>query len=199
MPEATALRKLSYTSIDYIVHLRNFWSTASESWHPGSAARPAITESDVQYLYKISDVLTTAGALAKHVVSGNTMRVYTNDINILHDVLAASNNFSFITFTEAAITQPRDSVCLVDPQHQYRSYFKQLSLTVSEKTNIVNFLINQQPNIRLSPGLTQWLTFKYNHSSAGAYFFDYNDTGMAVLLSLINPRLLRKTLKIMKA
>jgi hypothetical protein len=61
----------------------------------------------------------------------------------------------------------------------------------------VNFLANQ-PMVRLSPALTQWIDLKFTRTQ-DYFFIDYNTTAWLTMLSLVTPGLIRKTLQIIPA
>jgi len=212
MPEASALRKLTHANIDYVIYLRRFW-LGSQYTKPMTGGYPGgysltnrekdmiqiISDGIVQDLYTVCDVLAAADkSQFRHVVSGDLLRVYTNDVALLDRLLRANPTFNSREFTEAVINRPKDTILLKNPHHKYRSYFNRTKLEVAEKKIVTNFLANYQSSIRLSPCLQDWVTQSFRYTEP-YYFVDHDDTAWLVMLSLVRPRLIKKTVNITKA
>ena len=213
MPEASALRKLTHNNIDYVIYLRRFWLSSQHTRLIPAAGFPSgysslnqemdmirpIPNVVVQDLYNVCDVLVAAGkSQFRHVVSGNLLRVYTNDVALFDQLLLANPTFNYREFTEAVVDRPKDTIQLKNPHHKYRSYFKRTKLEVTEKKIVANFLANYQGSIRLSPCLQDWVTQSFRYTEP-YYFVDHDDTAWLVMLSLVRPGLIKKTVSITKA
>jgi hypothetical protein len=205
MVEASALRKLTHANIDYVISLRK--ALLSSQYSTGTAFRSDWAKNAVlrisagveQNLHIVCDVLVaTDKSQFRHVVSGDRLRVYTNDVALFDRLLLACPVLDNRGFTEAVVDRPKDTVQLKNPHHKYRSYFTRTKLTVNEKKMIANFLSNYQGSIRLSPCLQDWATQSFRYTEP-YYFVDHDDTAWLVMLSLVRPGLIKKTFNITKA
>jgi hypothetical protein len=156
-----------------------------------------ITEEVEQNLYDFADILRNSGADLKLVVSTNYGWVYTNDL-ILIGQLKTLRMLTGKRYTEAVVDRPKNTIRLKNPKHNYRSYFKITKLTGQQKHNLINFLNNQQPSIRISPALAEWTTSAF-HRTQDYFFVDHNDMSWLTMLALVQPGIIRKTQQIILA
>jgi hypothetical protein len=194
MIEATALREWSHDGIDRIINQRKRYSLNINwggSWKNSSAER--ITPEVQQRLHRICDIINSSRDQAKVMLTGNWIYVYTSDQTLLKTLMDASTSLSD-TCTEVVLQGPPDCVILQKANHQYRSYFRNLRLDNNTSLNLRGFL-QVQENIRLSPAL---MTFFENgwQMSQDYYFIDHDNMSTISMLSMIAPRLVRKTLPI---
>jgi hypothetical protein len=96
------------------------------------------------------------------------------------------------TYTQAQIDRPKNTIRLRNPQHQHRGYFKRLKLTLDQKNHLINFFINQEEHIRLSPALVTWVDQQFLRTQ-DYFFIDYDEESWLLMLGLIHPGLIRKT------
>jgi hypothetical protein len=156
-----------------------------------------ITDENVENLHKLTDVLLRSRVDFKLVTSISSGWIYTNDIKLLNDL----RELDFLiekTYSEAVINRPKNTIKLKDPQHTHRSYLKSIKLTDAEKTQLCNFFINQVGYIRLSPALEKWIDDKF-YRTQDYFFVDHNDESWLLMLSLITPGMIRKTVKLITA
>jgi hypothetical protein len=126
----------------------------------------------------------------KLVTSVSQAWVYTNNVELIEQL----SQFDFLIaqqYTQAIIDRPKNTIRLRDPQHQYRSYLKSVKLTEEEKTQLINFLMNQQ-DIRISPALAHWTEDRW-HRTQDYFFVDHDTESWLVMLALVKPGLIRKT------
>jgi hypothetical protein len=155
-----------------------------------------ITKTTVENLHTLAEVLLTAPVAFKLVVSAFTGYVYTNDLTLIDQVIKLPG-IENAEYTRAIVGRPKNTIQLKDPKYQWRSYFKLSKLTVEQKRHLTNFLANQ-PTVRISPSLMQWINFKYTRTQ-DYFFVDYNETTWLTMLSLVQPGLIRKTMQIIPA
>jgi hypothetical protein len=161
-----------------------------------------IRQQRVDRVLSIADFLYPHRFEIKMMFSGNWGTFYTNSWDFVCEIV--SKNFSLdVELKEAVIDRPRDTVRLESSQFNYRSYFAEISITTDAKQNLKQYLISQ-PDIRIGPGLMTWLNEqrhynRWRQNSTQRYFFiDHNNAGFPVMLSLIIPSLVRKTISIIK-
>lgn len=199
LDEVNCLRTLEHTHIDSMIERRIAWRRIDQTMHRStpttvlSNQSNKITETTVENLHRLADVLLTTPANFKLVVSAFTGYVYTNDLMLI-DQVAKLPGVSYVEYSQAVVSRPRNTIQLKNPRHQFRSYFKISKLTAEQKTYLKNFLANQT-DIRISPALTQWINFKYTRTQ-DYFFIDYNEPVWPTMLSLVLPGLIRKTMQI---
>ena len=202
LEEVSCLRTLDHAHIDSMIERRIAWRSISQTM----TSRPQITqlsnqsnkitETTVKNLHTLADVLLTTPATFKLVVSAFTGYVYANDLRLI-DSVAKLPGVSYVEYSQAVVSRPKNTIQLRDPKYQWRSYFKVGKLTAEQKAHLKNFLANQTA-IRISPALKQWINFKYTRTQ-DYFFIDYNEPVWLTMLSLVQPGLIRKTLEIIPA
>jgi hypothetical protein len=203
LDEVNCLRTLDHAHIDSQIERRIAWRSIQQTLTPNRSTGAIATmlsnrsnkidETTVEHLHLLADVLLTAPANFKLVVSSFTGYVYANDLTLI-DRVSKLPGITDIEYTRAIVGRPKNTIRLKDPQHQWRSYFKISKLTTDQKTQLTNFLANQS-TVRLSPALTQWLDLKFTRTQ-DYFFIDYNEPAWLTMLSLVQPGLIRKTLEI---
>lgn len=192
--EVTALRKLDHASIDETLDRRLEWREKTQ-WGAANSFFKEITVDLRLRLHLLCDYLQPLQDV-KIVFSTNHAWIYTNDIDLLADI----DRYPDIThryYTEAVVDRPIDTVLLKSSQFKQRSYFRCVKLTVQEKSNIKEFVTNNEEFIRASKSLKDWWadwsksTYLMDH-----YFIDHNNTTHLTMLGLIRPGLIRKTKQI---
>lgn len=189
--EATALRGWTHDSIhDTLARRKTIGINWGGSWR--NQNREHITPEVEQKLYQICDIINNSREQVKVMLTSNFLYAYTNDQSLLQLLINFGNECD--TLTEIELQGPKDSVVLRQANHRYRSYFRNLRIDNKTSTNLRGFL-QVQENLRFSPAL---LTFFENgwQMSQDYYFIDHDDMSIISMLSMIAPRLIRKTLPI---
>ena len=133
----------------------------------------------------------------KLVTSVSSAWIYTNDVKLLEQV--SELNFLICkAYTEAVVDRPKNTIKLKDPKHRYRSYLRSVKLTDEEKTQLCNFFTNQQSHARMGPALLNWMDERW-HRTQDYFFIDHDDKSWLVMLSLIKPGMIRKTVNLIAA
>ena len=196
--EASCLRELDHKYIDMMLDRRKAWREVAQQRRSRvspqtivTRRRKEITDKTVKDLHTIADALLTAGVDFKLVVSVETAWVYTNNIDLIKQ-LDQLDCLTKKTYTQAQINRPKNTIRLKNPEHKHRGYFKRLKLTLDQKNQLINFFINQTGYVRLSPALVIWCDGQFLRTQ-DYFFIDYNEESWAVMLALIHPGLLRKT------
>jgi hypothetical protein len=201
--EVSCLRELDHDLIDQQILRRQQWREQSlMRWRSSqkniatltSRARREIQASTVEDLHTLASVLLDTASDFKLVVSMDQAHVYSNDSALIAqvDCLPMLRNK---THTRAKVTRPKNTIQLKNPLYQYRTYFKVTKLTTVQKQQLVDFLNNQAPYIRISPALKQWFGQSFNRTQ-DYFFVDYNGSSWSSMLALVAPGLTRKTLNI---
>lgn len=208
LDEANALKSLDHEYIDAIIERRILWrEVAQQRWSNGtqnfnqtiiSKRWRDITDKTSEDLHNFAELLISTSTEFKLVTSVNHGWVYTNAISLIKKL----KNLDYLSdkdYTEAVVSRPKGTVKLKVPKHTHRSYFKSIKLTHQQKQNLINFFINQQDNIRVGPAFNKWLTESPYLRTQDYFFIDHVGESWLVMLNLIYPGIIRKTMEIIPA
>jgi len=206
LDEVSCLRELNHQYIDVIIDRRRQWREISlQRWtnavqsNKNIVTRRAkeITDENVANLHALTDVLLRSRVDFKLVTSVSSAWIYTNNIKLIKQL----GEIDFLickTYTEAVVDRPKNTIKLKYPNHKYRSYLKCVKLTDEEKTHLCNFFANQQRHARIGPALLKWMSERY-HRTQDYFFIDHDEENWLVMLSLIKPGMIRKTVELIAA
>lgn len=173
--------------------MRQRWpSTSQDRYHS------YISDTTRANIHSMADFITGISTPYKIVVENKTMRLYTNDLNIVQ----AIEHIGFVTrrrYSQVHVDRPKDTIRLKNPQHQLRSYFKETKITPEDKAAVAQFLTSQ-PGIRIGTGLRSWLDDGYSRYSSkytrDYFFVDHDNHSWLTMLALVRPGLIRRTVQI---
>ena len=199
LDEASALRVLDHASIDSMIKRKQMWRQTAQQRRINNKQATRIhwrdiTEDTVNNLHLVAQTLLITTTDFKLVVGGNRAWVYTNDCS-LFDQLDDISVLQHKTYTQAQINRPRDSIRLQRSNYKFRTYFRFVKLTATEKNTLSAFLIGQQSHAKLSPSLKLWIQNPFNRVQ-DYFFVDYATDSWLTMLNLVRPGLVRKTLHI---
>ena len=202
MHEAGCLRGLSHRDIASRIE----WITSSR-W---ANKRPIFPE-DIDNLYAMCDFLLANKHAFKLYVESNTLRVYTNDVDLIESIEHRSEPKN-IRVTQALAINERDVVLLKNPVHVYRTQLRSIDLTTEQRIAVKSMIDNSHGQIRSSPGLDVYLKYvkpqgRVNFPSIGhgwirgrnltaTPFIDHNDRKWETMISLVVPGFVSKTVPI---
>ena len=198
----SCLKELNHQYIDIIIARRRQWREISlQRWNTANKTivtkrAKEITDSNVENLHTLTDVLLRSRVDFKLVTSVSQAWIYTNDIELLEKL----NCYDFLMwkqYTVAQVDRPKDTIKLKNPGHKFRSYLKSVKLSDEEKTRFINF-INNQTEIRVSPALAHWIEDRW-HRTQDYFFVDYDEQSWLVMLALVKPGMIRKTVELIAA
>lgn len=204
LEEVSCLKHLDHDYIDTILERRKYWieishqrltKATSQRGTPTimSKRRREITEVTELNLHQLANTLLGATNEFKLVTSVDQCWVYSNDVELIEE-LSLDYELKYKTYTEAIVDRPKDTIRLKNPTHAQRSYFKTLKLTPQVKETICNFFKNQS-DIRLSPSLAYWINEDL-YRTQDYFFVDHTGESWLLMLALVKPGLIRKTVTI---
>lgn len=195
MPEAFVLRRKDHAIMDRVLQNRRDWG-AKMAQQPGSWlwSRIDITDDQIQNLHLVLDWILAQGDNIKITVSGDYLHVYTNNQALAESAAAVPGTKSLRIHQVQLVGDPA-AVNLRQTDYKNRTYLRWSAMTLTQKQNLRTMLQNQT-DIRLSPGLDQWLQTNHNLHLYDHHFIDHNDSGMLTLLALALGRVIRKTVPI---
>lgn len=194
LPEAHVLRKLDHDHIDRGISIRREWQKRSVnfggSWYGRNSV---ITDFDVMNLHSMCDFLLYDSTAKKIMIYSDNLYVYSNDLNLFDRIerIGAARRLSTV---QVKLSGTPGTVVLKNPKHKLRSYFSGRDLDTNIRDSVKQFLTSQTA-IRLSPALTHWTNIHYRFT-APYFFIDHNDAGIILMLNMISPGLIRKTMTI---
>jgi len=190
LAEASALRGLhSHDAIDRNIEIRRVWRSL------GGRTGSEITERKIQNLHRVHDHFLSAKEPFKMTVTGDQIWIYANSLMFL-------NSFDHLpgvvwpTYSEAVIDRPLDTIRLRDSKYTRRTYLREQAVTAEQRQRLRDFFNNYQDSIRLCPSLNKWIVYATGRRIFGYYFIDHDDDGWLILLNLLQPGLVRKTVQI---
>lgn len=198
MPELSSLRGLDHAEIDRLIAYRNTWKVRNPnfggSWR---ARRQEITDEEKANCHLLCDFLLARQDQFKLTISTDWAYVYSNSLSLLRE-LEALDYVLPLNLKQAVIDRPRDTLLIRNSQHQLRSYFRAQRITHEQKTNLSNFLKNQT-DVRLGPGLAEFISDnqKYHYMNDNN-FIDHDGQGILLMLEMVLPRSIRKTVKLIR-
>lgn len=211
LAEASVLKSLDHDYINAIIERRKLWREVSQQrW---SQSKPILTGSlshtimtkrhkeitpeIVEDLHDFAEILIKTSIDFKLVTSVNQVWVYSNNVTFIKKI-DSINYLCDKEYTEAIVSRPKNTIKLKNITHTHRSYLKSIKINSQEKQNLINFFANQ-PDIKISPSFSKWLAESPYMRTQDYFFIDHTGKGWLVMLSLIYPGIIRKTLEIIPA
>ena len=152
---------------------------------------------DLENLLHFLELIWPVKDQFKPVFSGDWGYVYSNDKQLLESI----GNLPYVHayyIKQAVINRPKDTVLLQSSPYQFRSFLRERLWTPDEKARILTYL-EKQPGIKISRGLLHWLKYDTRwHWSRRYHYFDHNDAKIELMLQLIYPGIIRKTMPIIE-
>jgi hypothetical protein len=178
-------RRINYRDVSQQSWLNGKQSIISRRWKE-------ITTTTVVNLHSVADVLIDSTVDFKVVTSLNTVWVYTNSRSLIKRL----DQLDFLrhkSYSQSVVDRPKNTIRLKNPQHTHRSYFKTTKLTAEQKDQLANFFIGQQASVRISPALITWFDSPF-HRTMDYFFVDHDGESWLLMLALVRPGLIRKTM-----
>lgn len=198
--EFFCLRKLDHDAIDRVVRMRQEWGrNLRQTSQPGSWSWVSmnISDDDIYNLHAMCDFLLTDTRERKLVISGSWFYIYTNDTSLIDDVSAlpwldpTKMEWTAVELIGQPGTIPRKTAL-----HQYRTYLRSITVSSQQKKGLETLL--ESADVRSSPALKHWFKRDSWIKTWDYYFVDHDDNSWLLMLSLIAPGIIRKTVKIVE-
>lgn len=186
-----AHRVRNYKNEDTIVaSVRHYnFSIGTRSW-----GNP-ILASQLENLVTIGRLLKTSSEPYKHISSYDQIYIYTNDV-VLLETIAQSPAVTDAKYSQAVVNCPSDVVLLKQSKYQYRTYFKSKLVSADASVRVSNFLLDRTDCYRFTPGLKYMLQTRKQMYFRDYYFVDHNGPSDMLMLALVCPGIVRKTMPI---
>ncbi len=150
------------------------------------------------HLLETFDFLRASPNPIKVTFSWDFCYVYTNDLAWIKKLPQQCSYITVFSLTEVIVDRPRDQVSLLNPTHQYRTWFREKSVAIESKQRLANWINAQSSEIKLSASLNQWLgdQHSWNHQKTWVrrhFFIEHNSLQYETMLNMIMPGAIRKT------
>lgn len=197
--EGSVLRHQDHGMIDRVIARRKEWGRRMvHASQPGSWfwRDLDITDQDISNLHFMCDFFQQHDKDHKIMISGNWIYVYTNNINLLNDI----ESLDFLDTKRMLRTRVKligspGTIIQKNPKYQKRSFFRSIVISLSQQQSMKNFLMNLE-SARISPALEYALGRDMMVRTLDYFFIDHDDDSVLIMLSLIVPNIIRKTLPI---
>jgi hypothetical protein len=156
-----------------------------------------ITTEYQQVMLDLSSKIQSAVNPFKRIVYTNWQHLYTNHLEEFTDLVTVPG-VDCVTYSEAVIDRPRDTVIVQHSDYQWRTYFREKSYTKDQLTTLSNFIMSRSDQFRITDGWRRRLSHRHllNCHITRSFFVDHRDQRENLLLQLTLPGCVRKTVPI---
>lgn len=199
LPELGIIRGLELDNIDQVVKERNEWRAQLESRY-SFGNKDQITDTTKENLRDMCELLAQHKDQIKFVISFDRGYVYTND-SVLVKQIAGKQTVTRVQVQEAKQICPEGTIALIDPKWTHRTYFKSKNVSEFQRNSLTEYLASRE-NVRLSPGLKEWITNSRNINNwwkswtHSHFFIDHNNDGEVLFMNMVIPNITGRTLQI---
>lgn len=184
------MRSLLHADIHKSCEWTNMASQIGNSWiQPVSAEH-------LNTMLHLSDLITRVTADFKRIVFTDWQNFYTNDPGFFGQ-LAAVPGVMYVTYHEAVIDQPRDTVVLQQTDYQWRSYFRERWYSQDQMQTLSKFITSRPQQFFITKHWRKQLNRQHCWITR-SFFVDHHDQQDVVLLNMVLPGCIRKTMPIVQ-
>jgi hypothetical protein len=121
--------------------------------------------------------------------------LYTNELTTL-EYMSQVEYIDRWLIGQAVVVYPKDTVMLVNPVHQYRTFLKSRWWDPDTSARIKKFLLGRQDLFRIPAGFREKLERPGRLATRDHHFVDHDNPDLLLMLSLVCPGIINKTLPI---
>ncbi len=185
--DVSCLRGLSVDELQRNLRYRKNWGPYHKQQPPNET-----------HLQTTFDFLRASPGPIKLTFSWDFCYVYTNDLAWLTTLPQQCAYIKSFSVSEVTVNRPRDQVSLLNPTHQYRTWFREKAVTAEARQRLANWASAQGAEIKLSNSLRDWLykddPWPLQKFWARRHFFiEHNSAQYEIMLNMIIPQAIRKT------
>lgn len=187
--EANLLRSWNHDEIERRAMLRK---NSQSVWH----RRWSASLQDLENLHNMCDKISSWTKDHKKVIYSHHLYLYSNDLVFLNE-LSQIPYLKWQEIAQAKIDRPRDAVILPNPKHKFRTYFRDRWLSQEQSFALKNFLLSRRDIFHFTATFADSLSRFRNQFHLGQHnFVDHDSEHELLLLNMVCPELIRKTLPI---
>lgn len=179
------------------LYVQSFMKNLGGNWAPSPKNTPVVSDALANLWDFHARLKNTANI--KPMIGFDWGYIYTNDIGVL-EMLHGLSYLKNRCYREAIASKPKNVVLLTKhSDYSHRSYLRDRYISREEHAKVANFLSGQK-HIRLCPSMIEYFkkvpVGRQCHMKPH-WFFDHNDQGELLMLELVMPKMIRKTLPIL--
>ena len=169
------------------------------SWRYPGGKFSTETPDNVQQIQQVAEFLGSVKAETKLTIYQNWGYFYCNNTATAHTLSEFAGIHHNNIIKEISIDRARNTILLKKSDYCYRTYFRDQRVSDEKKHQISKFL-KSQPEIAMSPTLTKWCDGSIRRwrsfYTERHYFIDHSELGVILMLQMIDPTVIRKTVGI---
>lgn len=124
----------------------------------------------------------------------NNAFIYSNQLATIEQLLK-DKNADIFGLRESVVSRPADTFVCRHTRHTYRSYLNESRISFDTKSNIAQFLQNQNSaEVRLSKSLIEFFRLPNSRFVERHYFFECSDERIINMFNIVAPGIIRETL-----
>lgn len=188
--DASSLRTLTHQGIINYVKHRYSNRNWSDRW-----GEPGPTDSQMENLFDMCDRLLACKEPYKKMVYYNHVYLYSNSLEDLEHI-AAAPYIDLESVTQADVCLPDNVVLLKEPKRKFRTYLKDRWIEESQSPILRKFLLSRRDCYDFTPLFKNRLETWDRFYTMSHFFIDHDDPKDLMMLELVCPGLIRKTMPI---
>ena len=150
-----------------------------------------------QAMKDFADIISAISQPFKRIVYSDWQYFYSNDFSVFATI-AQVPGIKYVTYHQAVIDQPRDTVVLKQSKYQWRSYFTERVYKPDQLQTFSQFLLSRPQQFKVTD---TWRRRFSNKPGLFAYiprsfFVDHHDPKDSLMLHMVLPGCVRKTMPI---
>ncbi|WP_353484920.1 hypothetical protein [Haliscomenobacter sp.] len=195
---AWCMRSFDHEDLDR--RLENYYGRYRAGYSSGtySPGTNAPSQADAQQrgdLHNMCDLLRALPKSCKIMIQYDHVFLYTNQLTTLEHMSQVEYIYRWLV-GEAVIAYPKNTVMLQNPVHQYRTFLKSRWWDPDTSARIKKFLLGRQDLFRIPRGFCEKLERPGRLATRDHHFVDHDDPDLLLMLSLVCPGIINKTLPI---
>jgi len=186
---AWCMRNLEHGDLDR--RLSNFHGR----YGAGAAVSAQVDSQSHADLHHMCDLLQALPISCKIMIQYDHVFLYTSKIDTLEH-MARVDYIDQIKIGEAVAVYPKDTVMLQTPVNQYRTFLKSRWWDPDTSARVKKFLLGRQDLFRITKSFREKLERSGRLATRDHHFVDHDDPDLLLMLSLVCPGIINKTLPI---
>ena len=147
-------------------------------------------------MLQLSNLINSVTVKFKRIVFTEWQYFYTNDPEFFGQ-LAAVPGVRYITYHEAVVDQPRDTVVLEHSDYRWRSYFNERWYSQDQMKILSNFITSRPQQFFITKNWRNRLSSRHCWITR-MFFVDHYNPQDVMLLNMVLPGCVRKTMPIVQ-
>lgn len=185
----------SYDHADLDRRLENYYGRYRAGYSSGTNA-PSLADTQQRIdLHDMCGLLRALPESCKIMIQYDHVFLYTNELTTL-EYMSQVEYIDRQLIGEAVVVYPKDTVMLQNPVHQYRTFLKSRWWDPDTSARVKKFLLGRQDLFRIPRAFCEKLERPGRLATRDHHFVDHDDLDLLLMLSLVCPGIINKTLPI---